>query len=219
MFMGNIFKFRKDIYINNNLLIKNFDLNIKDYRSIIVLGSSGSGKTTVLKSIRRSFRLDNLVKVYISNTIRESEFTYDKSDDLVRKFLRKKDNYLTRINLIYLAINRPKYLFLDDLSGVLSNSDIQLYFAILKKYNITYVYFTCKTDLLFLFDYAYVIYLKCIAMEGTPRSFLKKESLFNKFGFDYPFYPALSKKLMLYNVINEICFDEEELEESLWPKE
>ena len=133
MCMGNIFKFRKDIYINNNLLIKNFDLNIKDYRSIIVLGSSGSGKTTVLKSIRRSFRLDNLVKVYISNTIRESEFTYDKSDDLVRKFLKKKDNYLTRINLIYLAINRPKYLFLDDLSLVLSNSDIQLYFAILKK--------------------------------------------------------------------------------------
>ena len=206
--------FVKDIVIDGYLLIKNFNISITKGRNTMFLGTTGSGKTTVLKKMKNYFKNNKDILVCVYSKSFKNVKAYSGNDKKIMRFL-KEESYIKHY-LVDVILKKPKYLFLDDLSSFLSNADISLFFKLLDDYGITYGYFTTSSDLMFLFSYLYVISLNCIAMEGSPMSFFKEEKVFNKLGFSFPFYPSLSKKLMMYDILSDICFDCKELEGALW---
>lgn len=194
--MNNRLIFNKDIVIDDFLLIKDFNIFVEQGKSVIVLGNSGSGKTTCLKKIRNYYKNNKSVGFGIVK------------DNM------NKDAVVNLLNeLLSLDID---YLFLDDLNVYLDIDELISYFNKFKKHNITYIYFTTDTNTMFLFSYCLVISKNCIAMEGNPISFIKEEKIFNKLGFEFPFYYRLSSNLVLYNVLDKVCYDGKSLEESLW---
>ena len=194
--MNNKLVFNKDIFIDDFLLIKNFNICVEKGKNIIVLGNTGSGKTTCLKTMKKHYKYNKKVAFGI-----------------IKDNMNKEDLLSYLEELLKMDID---YLFLDDLSVYLDSDNLLSYFNKLKKRNITYIYFTTDTNTMFSFSYCLVLYKGCVAIEGNPYSFIKEEKLFNRLGFEFSFYYRLSSNLVLYNVLDNVCYDEKSLEESLW---
>ena len=194
--MNNKLIFNNDIFIDDFLLIKDFNISVEQGKNIIVLGNTGSGKTTCLKAIKKYYKNNKRVGFGII-----------------------KDNINKEELLLYLdeLLNKEiDYLFLDDLSVYLDSEELLSYFNRLKEHKITYIYFTINTNVMFSFNYCLVLSRGCVAIEGNPHSFIKEEKLFNRLGFEFPFYYRLSSNLILYNILDSVCYDEKSLEASVW---
>ena len=139
---------------------------------------------------------------------------YDEETiSFLKKFFKQPDDY--KYALWTKIKNIPDFLFCDELN--LNNEDFILFLNFLKVKNIKIFYVTKNIEQTIYFNYLYVLKNNKIAIEGATESVLKEEKLMKLLGYSIPFYVNLSKQLGYYGLSHKICYNKEDLEESLWP--
>ena len=211
------------VAVNYNLVFHGLtmieNLNIDLQTSCCLLGESGSGKTTLLKSLlkNKNYDTNGTVSFYLKERLLFQNIDIQNYDEetisFLKKFFKRPDDY--KYALWTKIKNIPDFLFCDELN--LDNEDFILFLNFLKVKNIKIFYVTKNVEQTIYFDYLYVLKNNQIAIEGTTESVLKEEKLMKLLGYSIPFYVNLSKQLGYYGLSHKICYNKEDLEESLWP--
>ena len=210
---NNIFKidnfFLNKSNIDNYLLrigIVSNDLNsfvnkkVKDelILSLINLGYNDYKINKKLTKISEFFEITNLLNKNIN--------TLDK-------------NTKAKLKIIISLMHEPKLLVLDD---AFNDMDQNTKTFMLKKLNIlnqdnlTILNITSKIDTIYDSTKIYVLNNFCLEKVGDFQKIINDDTYLRKIGLDIPFVIDLSIKLKFYNLIDNIYFDLEELEEKLW---
>ena len=130
--------------------------------------------------------------------------------------LKNNQKYLPYLKALFKKIaNKPKILVMDDLSSIFTYEDRVKIFNYLKSLGIKILYCTSDVEDVINFSYTIVLANKMVAMEGKTSLILKEEKLMKLLGYSLPFYVTLSTQLKYYGVLNHICYNKEELGDSL----
>ena len=195
-----------NIKINERTLINNITIDF-NYDSICILGYHGCGKTTLLKTLKKT---NNKFKYYFL----EKSNTYEIKESF--ELLNNKE-YLPYLKALFKKINhKPEVIVIDDLSSVFPYEDRVKIFNYLKNLGIKILYCTSDIEDLVNFSYTIVISNKMVAMEGKTSLIIKEEKLMKLLGYSLPFYVNLSTQLKYYGLLDNICYSKEELGDFLW---
>ena len=198
-------KYDLTVKINEKILINKLILDF-NYDSICILGNHGCGKTTLLKTLKNK---NSKFKYYFL----EKSSTYEIKEDFE---LKNNQKYLPYLKALFKKIaNKPKILVMDDLSSIFTYEDRVKIFNYLKSLGIKILYCTSDVEDVINFSYTIVLANKMVAMEGKTSLILKEEKLMKLLGYSLPFYVNLSTQLKYYGVLNHICYNKEELGDSL----
>lgn len=222
-------------------LIKNVSLCFYENVPVFLCGTSGSGKTLLLKAILGKIKYQGHiskfgnVEVIQSNTFFDKEtiveeLNYSELEEMQKKivhkfisktFLNKKiievdleTKYL--ILLCKSLIKKPKLLFLDTILSFLSKKTIQKIYKYANKEHITLVNVSTDIEESLFYDYMIVLDKGNVAVEGKTLQVLEQEKLLKRLGIGLPFYIDLSIQLRLYGLINNLYSSKEDLESALW---
>lgn len=75
---------------NDNVILKNIDLNITSKDKLIIIGPSGSGKSTLLKILKGYYKVDNCIKINNINI-----------ENIDSKILNQKIKYISQNEFLY----------------------------------------------------------------------------------------------------------------------
>lgn len=222
-------------------ILNNIDLTFFKGFNTFLCGTSGSGKTSLLKAIDKKIKYEgniicySKVKiVYDKNTFNantvEDELKYLSLSDEQKKFvltffneqkLKFNPNNLSfrekKILLICSVLYKnPDVIFIDNLFSFLTKDDVKMFKDYFNKKGITLI--NVSNNIEDVLDYPYMIVMDkgIVAIEGQTKHVLKEEKILKRLGIGLPFYVDLSIQLKLYNLIDKIYLNKEELAGSLW---
>ena len=166
--------------------------------ALLNLGYSSKEINNLVTGIAKRFKIDNILSLS-SNEISDSD----------------KEKVMIASSLIY----NPKILLLDESIHKLNPSDKKLVFKIFdeyrKKNKLTIILITHNLEDTLFSDRIIVLDKGCIVLDGTPYDIYKDDKLENM-GFNLPFIVKLSHNLMLYDLLDRVYFNDEEVMKKLW---
>jgi len=228
-------------YNNDKKILDIIDLTFFKGVNTFLCGTSASGKTSLLKAIDKKVKYEGNIKcyknvkvVYDKNTFNansvEDELKYLSLNEDQKRFvlnffneqkLKFNPNNLTfrekKILLICSVLYRnPEVLFIDNIFSFLSKEDKELFKSYFNNNRITIV--VVSNNIEEVLDYPYMIVMDkgIVAIEGQTQHVLKEEKILKRLGVGLPFYVDLSIQLKLYNLIDKVYLNKEELAGSLW---
>lgn len=154
----------------------------------------------------------------------------NKINDLIKKF-KLEESIDMDINNLSISdkskfliasalIHNPQIILLDNIISNLDAANKTLVIKVLKEYqkkdNLTIILVTNDLEDTLLSDKIVLLNKGEIVLEG------KKEELYNddkleKMGFKLPFIVKLCHHLILYNILDKVCFNDKEVIDKLWP--
>ncbi len=162
------------------------------------LGYSSNEIYNLVNGIAKKFKIDDILD--------KSSFIISDSD---------KEKVMIASSLIY----NPKILLLDESMHKLNDSDKKLVFKIFneyrRKYKLTIILITHDLEDTLSADRIIVLNKGSIVMDGTPYDIYSDDKL-EKMGFNLPFIVKLSHNLMLYDLLDRVYFNDEEVMKKLW---
>lgn len=171
---------------------------------------------------------DRLVKAYIEEELdkKKDKAFFKKMIELfqVENLLNSKVSNLSKDDFVRVLfcrnlVKRPSVLFIDyttlDISKGLKKS-LESIYPILKEEDISIVYTTNDPKDFVFSDTTYVMHAGKIALYGKTKEVLKEDGLLLKLGIELPFEVDLSLKLQMYNLVDKIYYDIDELVDYLW---
>ena len=173
------------------------DISFKNISTCILMEN---GKTTLCKKLKNEYKVYCLEK---SNIDIKDPIIDDESKIGYIKGLIKK-------------IGKSQIIVIDDLSEIFNYNERVKIFEYLKKNNIKVIYLTSNVEDVVNFPYTMIIYKRKVAIEGYTKLVLEEEKLMKVLGYSLPFYVNLSIQLKYYGLLDKICFNKKELEETLW---
>ena len=223
------------------ILIKDLNLEIVDNKNTAIIGSSSSGKTTLLKAIAGIFPATNLekknknsIRVLInlpksSNTVqdllikqKEEKFLNELLDEFsIRKYLNTKLMKLPKETLILvyileLIMEKPKLIVLDDFFSHLKLDYKLKLLNWCQKLKITLMIVMSDIEDTLYMDNIIVMHKGKVLINDEKMAVYENEKLLNKLGIGLPFVVDLSRQLMYYGLVEEIYLTKESLVEKLW---
>lgn len=127
-----------------------------------------------------------------------------------------KQELLIAISLLH----KPKILLLDNPFSMMENNTKKKMMTKLLEYKdknkITIILSTNNLEEVLTSDYLYIIDKGKIVIEGKPLSVLREDTVINRVGLSLPFMVELSLMLEMYNLIDDIELDMEQLVNKLW---
>lgn len=85
-----------------------------------------------------------------------------------------------------------------------------------KKEDMTIINFTSEAEDVLYADNIIIIDGGKVVLSGSKKKVLENEEVFEKNGLELPFVVSLSNKLMFYDLIDKVYFDEKKLVNDLW---
>lgn len=171
---------------------------------------------------------DIKTKEYIEKNLdkKRDKVFYKKMLELfsIEKLMDIKVNNLStddfvKVEFFRNLVKKPNVLFIDytklNISSSLKESLVNIY-KILVKEDIAIVYATNDSSDLIFSDTTYVIHKGVIAISGKTEDVLQQDGLLLKLGIELPFEVDLSLKLKMYNLVDKIYYDIDELVMQLW---
>lgn len=206
---GDILVFGKKLtkkIINKNIITIYDDMDEYDTADILM---------NVLVDILKKRKIND-IKETVLRLAKEFNFT----DDLNKRFdiltLEKK-----KIVLLALSLEiKPKILILDNLmeniNKNLKNIFLKKIRRIVKKEKMTVINISNDVEESMFADMIVIIGDGQVLLKGSKRKVFEQESFFENNDFELPFIVNLSYKLMFYDLINKVYFDEKKLVDDLW---
>ena len=212
-----------DLKIQDKTILANFSVDF--HESICVLGESGSGKSFLLKELVKNKNYVGNVSFYFGENVSckdwKEELSYSRLEQSTQKFLtdflEPTKSFGYKYAIVLKILSFPDFFFCEDLHAFLTRKERKLLFEFLSSQHILTFYVTNEIEDTIYFDYLIVLKNNNVAMEGKTMLVLKEEKLMKLLGFSIPFYVNLSKQLGYYGLSHKICYNKEDLEESLWP--
>lgn len=196
-----------------------------------------------LKKIRRIFSVcfDNADNHFIGETVADDlafslenlEYSKEDIDNSIASFAKKfkiqdlldksplelHDSEKEKVAICSSLIHNPKILLLDEAIYKLNATDKKLVFRILEEYRkkdgLTVILITHNLEDTLFADRIIVLDKGKIVMDGDKK-FVYKDNKLERFGFTLPFMVQLSHNLMLYDLLDEVYFDEKKACDKLW---
>lgn len=218
---------------DNQIIFKNFNMTLNNYKTYSIMGTSGVGKSTLAKIIAGIIPYDG--EVLINNELSSDKITlvneevnvnnineleiaslliYFDVEDLKNKELSKKDKMVIAI-INALSLKR-EVLILDNIFNYLDSSFKKKLIKYLKDKKITLINIVSNEEDTLYTDYLVVLYDKGIAIEGPTLAVFKEEKLIRRLGFNLPFYVDLSIQLELYGLLDDIYLNKEAMVKNIW---
>lgn len=217
-----------DLQLEGKKILQDFSLFFDEKKSVCLLGESGSGKSLLLKSLLKNpnlFEVQGKIAFYFLESEKSSNWKNDINYEnlslewkqFLDSFLADKINFEKRYALVLKLLQKPDYLFSEDLHSILSFKEMRIFLNFLGSQNISFFCVTNQIENTPFFDYLLVIKNNRIALEGRTISVLKEEKIMKLLGYSLPFYVNMSIQLGYYGIIDSIYLSKEELEEAIWP--
>ena len=232
----------KDLNIENNRFsLENISLTFYEGVNVFLCGTSGSGKTLLLKAIQKKVKYQGEINCYIkpvvlfdksyfATSLVEDEMRYvllnEEQKELVdnffdRRLLKTNPNELSfyQKKLLILCSSlylNSKIIFIDNLFSFFKQEDIKKFREYFSKCNITVVVVSTNIEEALNYDYMIVLSNGVVAIEGKTLQVLKEERLLKRLGTGIPFYVDISIQLKYYNLLDKIYVNKEDLKEKLW---
>ena len=226
------------IFKNNKLIINDLSLNFFKGINTFICGVSGSGKTTLLKAILENNAaikakgevaviLDNR-KFYTEKVADEVKYLLlnEQQRLLVNSFfneekLQQNPNSLSFydqkiLNICAKLYQNANLFFIDDIYTFLKQEDRKRFNEYFEQNDITTVIISKNIELALEYPYMIILNDGNVAIEGKTMQVLKEEKLLKRLGIGLPFYIDVSLQLNLYNLIDKIYLNKEELADALW---
>lgn len=218
---------------DNQIIFKNFNMTLNNYKTYSIMGTSGVGKSTLAKIIAGIIPYDG--EVLINNELSSDKITlvneevnvnnineleiaslliYFDVEDLKNKELSKKDKMVIAI-INALSLKR-EVLILDNIFNYLDSSFKKKLIKYLKDKKITLINIVSNEEDTLYTDYLVVLYDKGIDIEGPTLAVFKEEKLIRRLGFNLPFYVDLSIQLELYGLLDDIYLNKEAMVKNIW---
>lgn len=218
---------------DNQIIFKNFNMTLNNYKTYSIMGTSGVGKSTLAKIIAGIIPYEG--EVLINNELSSDKITlvneevnvnnineleiaslliYFDVEDLKNKELIKKDKMVIAI-MNALSLKR-EVLILDNIFNYLDSSFKKKLIKYLKDKKITLINIVSNEEDTLYTDYLVVLYDKGIAIEGPTLAVFKEEKLIRRLGFNLPFYVDLSIQLELYGLLDDIYLNKEAMVKNIW---
>lgn len=197
-----------------------------------------------IKKIRRVFSVcfANSETHFIGETVRDDlvfslenlGYFHDEMTtliDIISKKLKLEDildkepSLLTESEKVKVAIassliHSPKILLLDETINKLTDTDKKLVFKLLKEYQkekkLTIILITHNLEETLFSDRIIVLENGKIIKDDSKEEIYKNDYLERK-GFELPFIVKLSQNLILYDLLDKVYFNENEVMNKLWP--
>ncbi|MBQ8193300.1 MAG: ATP-binding cassette domain-containing protein [Bacilli bacterium] len=151
-----------------------------------------------IEILSKKFKLENIL---------------DKSPDEINSSEKEK------VAIASALIHNPKIILLDESIHKLTPSDKKLVFKILKEYQekqkLTIILITHNLEDTLISDRIVVLDKGNIIFDDTKEKIYEDDKL-EKLNFNLPFIVKLSHNLMLYNLLDRVYFNEEEVVNKLW---
>lgn len=125
----------------------------------------------------------------------------------------------TKIFIAKAIIHKPKILIIDEALSNFDNEEKVFLLNIIKKFNdegLTVINITKDLSESFYSNRLIIISGGEILLEGSPKEVMNHDNILNKLSLQVPFEIELSKKLMLYNVIDRLYINIDEMVNNLW---
>lgn len=162
------------------------------------LGYSSNEIYNLVNGIAKKFKIDDIL---------------DKSSSEISD--SDKEKVMIASSLIY----NPKIILLDESMHKLNDSDKRLVFKIFdeyrRKYKLTIILITHDLEDTLSSDRIIVLNRGNIVMDGKVCDIYSDDRL-EKMGFNLPFVVKLSHNLMLYDLLDRVYFNDEEVMKKLW---
>lgn len=218
---------------DNQIIFKNFNMTLNNYKTYSIMGTSGVGKSTLAKIIAGIIPYEG--EVLINNELSSDKITlvneevnvnnineleiaslliYFDVEDLKNKELSKKDKMVIAI-MNALSLKR-KVLILDNIFNYLDSSFKKKLIKYLKDKKITFINIVSNEEDTLYTDYLIVLYNNEVAIEGPTLSVFKEEKIIRRLGFNLPFYVDLSIQLGLYGLLDDIYLNKEAMVKNIW---
>ena len=163
------------------------------------LGYFHSEMTTLIDIISKKFKLEDIL---------------DKEPSLLTESEKVK------VAIASSLIHKPKILLLDETINKLTDTDKKLVFKLLKEYQkeekLTIILITHNLEETLFSDRIIVLEDGKIIKDGSKEEIYSTDYLERK-GFELPFIVKLSQNLMLYDLLDKVYFNENEVMNKLWP--
>ena len=167
------------------------------------------------------------VKDYIQLDMKKKDaLFYNKIVEMlsIKPLLDEKVNALSTDHFILVEmcknlVKKPNILFIDYTNIKMSNAikiKISNLYKLLTKEGIAIVFATNDSSDVLVSDTTYVLHKGMIALSGATKEVLKQDGLLLKLGVELPFEVDLSLKLGMYDLIDGIYYDIDELVDKLW---
>lgn len=200
------------------------DFYIKEIRRIFSVCFNDANAHLIGETVKDdlAFTLENLeyTKKEMTSSIEQITKKF-KLEDILEKTVEDLTNSeKEKVMIASSLIHNPKILLLDESIHKLNTKDKKLVFKILKeyqkKYELTIILITHNLEDTLYSDNIIVLDKGKILIHDTKEKIYKDDKL-EKLGFELPFIVKLSHNLILYNLLDKVYFDEEEVMNKLWP--
>ncbi len=125
-----------------------------------------------------------------------------------------------KVALASVLVTNPKILIFDEAFSMIDNHERESILDLLKNINkdkgIGIINITHNLEEAYMGDRIIVLNKGKILMDGGIKEVLKKDTVFNRIGLEIPFMVDLSLKLNLYDLVDDIIFDMDEMVDLLW---
>lgn len=218
--LGGLYKIDGYVNVDGYLLSEAY---IKRIRRILSICFDDAKEHFILDTVYDdlAFSLENLC--YSPNEINNLVMNIAKKfkivDILDKSCHDISDSDKEKVMIASSLIHNPKILLLDESIHKLIPSDKKLVFKILEEYKkkneLTIILITHNLEDTLLSDRIIVLDKGKIIKDGSKEEIYKDDTL-EKMGFDLPFIVKLSHNLMLYDLLDKVCFDDGEVMRKLW---
>lgn len=176
---------------------------------------------------QNSSTFEGKVKEYITLDVKKKDTSfYNKIIDILSiKPLLDENVYMLDTDDFVLVemcrnlLKKPSVLFIDYTNTIMSNAlktHISSLYELLTKEDIAIVFATNDASDILISDTTYVLHKGMIALAGPTKEVVKQDSLLLKLGVELPFEVDLSLKLGMYDLVDDIYYDIDELVDKLW---
>ena len=206
------------IYVE--VVYKKNDISISNLNTLI-LGADIALKNDIKKELSKKYSVVDTTFKFKKETVGEAIENYNFNLNYIQGMGEKKICDLTFSEYYYLAIilkisDNPNLLIVDNLFGYLNNNQKNNIIKICEKNRINLIVFDNEFYYAYMSYEVIVIHDKKLAIKGNFKEVVKEEKILKRLGYKLPFYVDLSHQLMLYGLVDHLCYSLEELEGNLW---
>lgn len=227
--MGNINLKNFNLSKNNIDILS--DINFSFDKNISLIGTSHSGKTSLLKVLEDKYNVHRIYKNFMFyNSSIEDELKYLLLNDTQKKIVSDllpninlkinptylKNNQKIKLCILKKLLHNSSYISFDNILTYLNRKDKKNIINYLKRNNILFIIVSNDLNDLLYTDETYILNNGSVIAHGASDKIILEEKLLKRLGFTLPFMIDLSLQLKNYKLVNSIYLDKKLMIDKLW---